>query len=367
MEIRELAIDRMDRILRRFSRKLEIAISIPVLLEQKVLKDLLSRREYEALVQLCAKSRSDDDIESSCDHGKAVVALGVTNHRSTKLLDWAVVLESLSQHEDRILECIDKQTLSEDAVAIIDRLGRLRQLLEWQMKSTPRQVRARKIDLRNAVSSIESVRQRISSLEEEFEEETAQYRQIVDDAQMDIDRLSSQIDKLAEQHRSKLRHEVHHFELALRDSKEDALGQENSLANQLRAHRVMLDELRAADLTQENELRQQCLIKEKANIAARRAYDDDLSKLHELKEALEKQLRLTDQHFNALEEEYRLQTEQYERLKRERELATMQAFADRLRNFERQRAARIIQRAWRQHLQRVLSAKKKKRARSRNK
>lgn len=64
-----------------------------------------------------------------------------------------------------------------------------------------------------------------------------------------------------------------------------------------------------------------------------------------------------------MQNEYEVQSVLYLNLKKERELAMMQAFAEQLDNFEKNRAARIIQRTWRAYHERVAAKQKKKRGR----
>ncbi|XP_057326316.1 uncharacterized protein LOC130668173 isoform X1 [Microplitis mediator] len=89
-------------------------------------------------------------------------------------------------------------------------------------------------------------------------------------------------------------------------------------------------------------------------------YDKDVGMLYRTMESLIEESNELEVKLKILENKVSVQEKEYEELKNERELSILKAFTETLDNFKRNRAAKIIQRAWRGYLERQLLRKKKK-------
>ncbi|XP_011500115.1 PREDICTED: uncharacterized protein LOC105363984 [Ceratosolen solmsi marchali] len=183
---------------------------------------------------------------------------------------------------------------------------------------------------------------------------------MVKESQDELIKLKLVIEEIKNKRNEELDREMNSYKTRLRRLRDDIVEKENNLNNQLEAHEAVLEKLMQVNVEQEDILREYCKEAERKCLVARDVYDRDLSKLNELKETLEMQLSATSNHYNSLKNECDEQNTLFMKLKKEREFAMMQAFAQRMANFEKNRAARIIQRTWRAYYERKLSRKKKR-------
>ncbi|OXU28483.1 hypothetical protein TSAR_013363 [Trichomalopsis sarcophagae] len=431
MNIREEIIDRMLRILKQFSRKLKIAIYLPIIIEELKAKRPTSYRnvkELKKIYALCtsAKLRANQrgEMESLLTNNEQemtqlilftpymqclkrtvlfVVVFLFSPQESKQVAmiqeepadlesQCAVILQRSIDYEDDILSVAKDniELILPSLVNTIDHVELLQQIIDLQVRTTPKQLREREIGLRNADMLIAQTQEEIKSkayiyiyiyiyisfsysfvtmnnnytLPEELrgsiEDETSKHEEMIKKCQDEIAELNLLIDDTRRKHRAELDREMNRYETKLRGLRDDVIEEKHNLDVQLDANEGLVEQLIQADLEREKSLRYYCVKSEKRYIAAQCEYDRDLNKLNELKETLEMQLRVTKTHFEILKNEYDVQSVLFRNLKKERELAMMQAFAEQLDNFEKNRAARIIQRTWRSYHERCLSSKKKK-------
>ncbi|XP_014217413.1 IQ domain-containing protein D-like [Copidosoma floridanum] len=257
----------------------------------------------------------------------------------------------------------DNEDFRRNYELIVDRVGLLRGIAEHRMKLTPDQLRARKVELRNAEATIIELSERIESLETSYAEETLRYESAMEKSRGEIADLSVTISETEERRGKEFERKIKNCEARLLVLVSDAREDASNAENQLRAHERMLDELTRVHLEQEKLLREQCKVTENKRQAARKAYDEDLTALNELRDKLAEQLRSVAASYETLKNEHDALADLHARLKSERELAIMRVFAEQLEHFEKSRAARLIQRTWRAYRQRAQAARKKKKTR----
>ncbi|XP_043278273.1 dynein regulatory complex protein 10-like isoform X2 [Venturia canescens] len=89
-------------------------------------------------------------------------------------------------------------------------------------------------------------------------------------------------------------------------------------------------------------------------------YDKNVGALHHRMENLTDRCNQLTERLKIFQEELAIQKLRYVELKEERELIILKAFTENLENFKHNRAARIIQRFWRNYYERWSMRKKKK-------
>ena len=145
----------------------------------------------------------------------------------------------MSQFEDEILTITRELSneIDENHKNLIKHVDILREIVDWQIRKTPKELRQRKIDLRNATTIITDTQRQIKGkncnydvlilnhlyklnvnfifrsifhveLEETFNDESLKHDEIVENAKLEIDDLAIVIERIVEKHRSKLDHEM---------------------------------------------------------------------------------------------------------------------------------------------------------------
>ncbi|XP_031780594.1 myosin-10 [Nasonia vitripennis] len=369
MNIREEIIDRMLRILKQFTRKLKIAIYLPIIIEQLKTKRPASYRnvkEFRKLYTLCTSAKLEanqqGEMESLLTNNESKQVATIQEEPADLESQCAVILQRLIDYEDDILSVAKDniELILPSLVNTINRVELLEQIVDLQVRTTPKQLREREIGLRNADTLIAQTQEEIQTLRSSIEEETSKHEETIKKCQDEIAELNLLIDDRRRKHRAELERQMNRYETKLRGLRDDIIDEKHNLDLQLYANEGLMEQLIQADLEREKSLRNYCVKSERKRIAARCAYDRDLKKLNELKETLEMQLRVTKTHFEISKNEYDVQSVLFTNLKKQRELAMMQAFAEQLDNFEKNRAARIIQRTWRAYHERCISSKKRK-------
>ncbi|KAJ8668954.1 hypothetical protein QAD02_000213 [Eretmocerus hayati] len=287
---------------------------------------------------------------------------GDLEEQSLYLKKYSILWSVVTEHEYEICAFIEKygaeNILEQDK--LVSRFESLIQVMKWHTRMTPKQVRRRKVELRNAEASISRQQEEIEVVEVDFRDEKLRNREVVEELQTKIHVVSSAIHEMRIRHKQELEYEIETFKTSWRKMVDSDSENEEGLKNRIEAHEAMLEALEKANLDREYNLRKKCKKLERRHLVAKSAYDQDLLKLDELKEALGKQLFVTNEHLEVLQNQFEMQESLYQDLREERELAIMKAFAEAMARFEKNRAARIIQRTWRAYYERVSSRRKKK-------
>ncbi|KYQ59543.1 hypothetical protein ALC60_01528 [Trachymyrmex zeteki] len=112
--------------------------------------------------------------------------------------------------------------------------------------------------------------------------------------------------------------------------------------------------------TSEKKLFDICANIEQQYIALLAKYDCDIGASHALTEELSKNNEIIIEKIKEMEDQLAVQRELYVQFKKERELTLMIAFTKQLDLLRRNRAAKIIQRAWKAYFERISLKKRRK-------
>ncbi|XP_012281679.1 IQ domain-containing protein D-like [Orussus abietinus] len=325
---------------------MKLTVCLPVLIHQEILSDILSSDE------ICLLREIRELFQDGPDKIEEVnVSTDLKLKQILEIFNKYPNIHTMA--EGLLKEC------SPDGISMIHNLNFFNKLMEARIKMIPQEKRNRKkkalkslVDLKKAEVDVETLQANLDKLRSE-------HLEFVEKISAEIARDESIIAEIKRKHKEEISEEINNSEFEMLETYKKMRAKQDIVQDELNASKKLLHDQMESNLTLEKELHKLQQV-EKRFLAILEEYDSEIGERHETMEKLTAKSNGLRDDLEQLRKEYASQEIIYNNLKEEKELAEMKAFTEKMDRFKENRAARIIQRAWKMYLERMAQKKKKK-------
>ncbi|XP_043464312.1 dynein regulatory complex protein 10-like [Leptopilina heterotoma] len=348
----EEAILRLMRILKDFSLKIEIAMCLSEIYKEEKFMRILKPSEQQLFENIY------DSYTFLQKHGEREIFQEGCISVDSKL---TLLLEVLS-HYPRIGKLTKK--FLENAPTRIKNLIKcvniFNDIVEERIRTTPSEERKYKLKLRNASAVLEKAKIELEPLKITLDEQRNKHLEFVKGISEEIDKCEKLIEQTQTEHKRSITKIVNDSESVMVSTYLEMREKQETIKNQIEIHEEEYKKLLDECASREKILHEAHLKSQKQLMSSLINYDANIKALHLSKVELSSNLNKLIMEFKDLQDAYNVQATSYAILKQEKEEALMKAFAEKMENFSSNRAAKIIQRTWREYRIRMASKRKKK-------
>ncbi|XP_051171760.1 dynein regulatory complex protein 10 [Leptopilina boulardi] len=348
----EEAVLRLMRILKDFSFKIEIAICLSEIFKEEKLMKILKPSEQQLFENIydsynfLQKNEKPEIFqeESIIVDSKLTLLLEILyNYPEVRKLT-KKFLENASTQMKHLIKCVN---IFNDVV-------------EKQIRTTPSEERKYKLKLKNASATLEKCKTELEPLKTILNEQRKKHTQFVKGILEEITKCETIIKETQTEHHKNITKIVSDSESEMVSTYLEMREKQEAIENQIVIHEEEYKKLLDECTSREKIVHEAHLKSEKQLISSLINYDTNITALHLSKKELSSDLNNLIMEFKNLQDAYNTQATSYAILKQEKEEALMKAFAEKMENFSINRAAKIIQRTWREYRVRMSSKRKKK-------
>ncbi|XP_011871499.1 PREDICTED: uncharacterized protein LOC105564030 [Vollenhovia emeryi] len=243
---------------------------------------------------------------------------------------------------------------------IIDLVGLLKKFVTSRMKRTPEAERTHAINLHDCRAKVAEAMAELEALREMSEEQDSNSEIFLRDIVTCVNDEEKVIRSIRETSEIKIPAEIEQSMREMLIVREREEARKVVLRSEIDSAERRLHDVVESNATSEKMLFDACAQVEREYITLLAKYDCDIGAFHKLAEELSRENEAVKGEIKEMEEKLIVQRELYASFKKEQELALMKAFAEKLELFRRNRAAKVIQRAWRAYLERISLKKRRK-------
>ncbi|KAL2720453.1 nucleoporin GLE1 isoform X1 [Vespula squamosa] len=243
---------------------------------------------------------------------------------------------------------------------LIDDLNIFKILMEKEMRTTPMIRKTYEIKIRTCQKDLKMAVKDAEALRCSLEEEISKFNEFKEETIIDIAKEESIIQSIKEMAKKKMAEQIEKSEHEIMNICKEHQNKMELLRTEINSFGEKIKLINAENATREKDLRTIRLQVQKKSIDILAKYDRVIGTKHK---SLEK-LTTTNNTLKEEQEELRTrlidQNKLYVRLKEEKEKEIMIAFLEKMKHFQQNRAAKIIQKTWRSYRERQLLKRKKK-------
>ncbi|KAL6257141.1 hypothetical protein P5V15_012073 [Pogonomyrmex californicus] len=268
----------------------------------------------------------------------------------------------LSSITNKIEKSIEKCGTRDSSLLreIINLINFLKKSVVSRMKRTPEAECAYVINLQDCRAKVAETLAELEALQEISAEQTSNFEIFLKDIVTcinDEEEIMHSIKETSEIEISKEMKESMQEMLIVREREE---AQKKLLQSEVDSADCRLHGIIEFNATNEMKLFDMCAKVEQEYTTVLAKYDCDIGAFHALMEKLSEDHEAIKAEIRNMEDQLTVQRTLYVRYKKEREIALMKAFTEKLEFFRYNRAAKIIQRAWRAYFERISLKKRRK-------
>ncbi|XP_024941336.1 dynein regulatory complex protein 10 [Cephus cinctus] len=349
----EVAVQRMQTIISRTFGKLKLAVCLSAILKYKNLPRILTPAEMSTVQKTCEfySSFSEDADNSNFEDFNSFTY----NPQLTIVIEILHNYPEVHELAEKLLKDVPASSKS-----LIYSLELFSNIMEKRMRTTPTEHRQHELKLRNAFKSAKKSEEDIVALQEMLEEQQSRHNEIIRELNDSIARDESLMAKIKKRLDDERTNKVNESESQMVKSFSEMRAMQESLQSEINNCTERLKVIMQDNAQREKELRARRTKVESQFVALLGKYDTEIGARHQLMESLMAESEALRKEQEDIQSELNTQSVLYTKWKEEKELATMEAFKERLNDFVRNRAAKVIQKAWQTHNQRNVTRKKKK-------
>ncbi|XP_057326325.1 uncharacterized protein LOC130668173 isoform X2 [Microplitis mediator] len=251
----------------------------------------------------------------------------------------------------------ERSSRLENLIKMLDVLGRI---IEMRMRTSPKEERERASALASALVDGEKARVEAENLKSTIETEKILHQHFINDIKGQIAEEKILLEGIKAKQKWENEEKKKKTEEIIENITEKKLIEEKKIQREINLKSAEYEAIYEINKTNEEDLYNMRKTAERNYLEILAKYDKDVGMLYRTMESLIEESNELEVKLKILENKVSVQEKEYEELKNERELSILKAFTETLDNFKRNRAAKIIQRAWRGYLERQLLRKKKK-------
>ncbi|XP_043664034.1 nucleoporin GLE1 isoform X1 [Vespula pensylvanica] len=243
---------------------------------------------------------------------------------------------------------------------LIDELNIFKILIEKEMRTTPMIRKTYEIKIRTCQKDLKMAVKDVDALRCSLEEEILKFNEFKEETIIDIAKEESISRSITEMAKKKMAEQIEKSEHEIMRICKEHQNKMELLRTEIDSFDEKIKLINAENATREKDLRTTRLKVQNKAIEVLAKYDRVIGTKYKLLE----ELTTTNNALKEEQEELRTrlmdQNELYVRLKEEQEKEIMIAFLERMKHFQQNRAAKIIQKTWRSYHERQLLKRKKK-------
>ncbi|KYM98275.1 hypothetical protein ALC62_10978, partial [Cyphomyrmex costatus] len=243
---------------------------------------------------------------------------------------------------------------------IIDLIKLFKKFVTSRMKKTPDVECMHTINLHDCRTKIAEVLTELEALQEMSEEQNSRSTIFLRDIVSCVNNEEEIIRSIKKTSEVEIPKEIEESMREMINIKEREETQKKILQSEIDLAERRLYNITEFNAASEKKLFDICANIEQQYIVLLAKYDCDIGTTHALKEELSKNNEIIKEKIKEMEDRLALQRELYAQFKKEREIALMIAFTKQLDLFRRNRAAKVIQRAWKAYFERISLKKRRK-------
>ncbi|XP_011143142.1 dynein regulatory complex protein 10 [Harpegnathos saltator] len=243
---------------------------------------------------------------------------------------------------------------------IIDSIELFRKSVVAEMKKTPDATRMNTIKMRDCHTKIAETLLELETLQNISEEQNSNSEMFLKDITTCVNNEEKLMESIKEMSEANISKEIENSTSKMVNVKEQEEARQKLLQSEIDLAEWRLHNVVEFNAATEKILFDKCSEVEQEYTDLLSKYDRDIGACHSLLEKLSRENELVKAEKKDMEEKLAVQRELYNRLKKEREITLMKAFTKKLEFFRRNRAAKVIQRAWRAYFERISLKKRRK-------
>ncbi|KAK0082868.1 hypothetical protein PV325_009718 [Microctonus aethiopoides] len=273
-----------------------------------------------------------------------------------------IKIKKLIEDNDELLNNIEDKSKTEcDAVwNFINMLNHLNYLVEIRLRTSSTVERERASNLASALVNEKKAQVETETLINEIESARMKHEYHLNDLKAQIAEMKSSLELIEKNQERKIAEIINESSRNMTKIMEETMEKEEKLKNEINLKNVEFENIYGINLSNEREL---YILRKKTEheyLEILGIYDNNVGGLYRIMESLIEKSNLLDTNLKICQEKLEIQETEYKILKNEKESEILKTFTENLNKFKRNRAAKIIQIAWRKYLERLLLRKKKK-------
>ncbi|KAK0181482.1 hypothetical protein PV327_003763 [Microctonus hyperodae] len=273
-----------------------------------------------------------------------------------------IKIKKLTEDNDELLNNIeDKFKIECDAVwNFINMLNHLNYLVEIRLRTSSIVERERASNLASALVNGKKAQVETETLINEIKSARMKHEYQLSDIKAQIAEVKSSLEQIEKNQEIKITEIINESSCNMRKIMEETMEKEEKFKNEINLKNIEFENVYENNLSNERELYTMRKKTEREYLEILAIYDNNVGGLYRTMESLIEKSNLLDTNLKICQEKLEIQEIEYEILKNEKESEILKTFTENLNKFKRNRAAKIIQVAWRKYLERLLLRKKKK-------
>ncbi|XP_046837777.1 stress response protein NST1-like isoform X1 [Vespa crabro] len=243
---------------------------------------------------------------------------------------------------------------------LIDDLNTFKDLIEKEMRTTPMIRKTYEIKIHTCQKNLKTAVKDVEALRCSLKEEISKFTEFKEETIIDIAKEESISRSIKEMAKKKMAEQTEKFEHELMNIWKEHENKMELLRTEIDSFGEKIKLINAENVTREKDLRTIRLQMQNKSIEVLVKYDRVIGSKHKLLEKLTIKNKALKEEQEELRARLIDQNELYIRLKEEQEKEIMIVFLERVKNFQQNHAAKIIQKMWRSYRERQLLKRKKK-------